>query len=235
MIFKFKGIYLGDLVFALYHLENLGRQRNTLTYVSFPSKYSQLLDVFKFRYLNCRLEDLSRKTVFPQGFLDYGKQCPKNHKIYFINKLLHYLKDLYDYDTTSCYALDIKFKSDEMSNKVAIQFDSRTAEKWGTLLSKELQLYFISKIKEDYVIVGGGDTKKYLGDGFVYQLGDIKLLSKTISQSKYFVGADSGMSHLAGAMGKRIKVYICAAYCLRCIKRCYDTYVGFECLNSFGL
>jgi hypothetical protein len=89
-------------------------------------------------------------------------------------------------------------------------------------------LQLLKRIQNPIIVVGGLDSDKYLGVEFNYKFGNLIESSQWIKSSQYFFGCDSGMSHLAGALGIEIKIITCAAYCKRCMTKCYQCYERFS-------
>ena len=82
--------------------------------------------------------------------------------------------------------------------------------------------------------MGGLETDQYLGEDFFYDKGDFLRVSEMMSSARMFVGTDSGMSHLAGFLGIKSKIYIpgnielLKSYYRRSYKNC--SVVGFPFL-----
>ncbi len=107
------------------------------------------------------------------------------------------------------YSENIKLKSNKIeanynvTNTILCQFDSRSAIIDDNIIS-EIIAFFSSS--SEIKVIGGLDTKKYLGNSFIYELGDLNFIVEKLNTSKYFIGCDSGIGHLAGLMG--VKSYI---------------------------
>lgn len=87
----------------------------------------------------------------------------------------------------------------KFSDTIFCQFDSRSSgNSCITDAPKILQTFCHpdSTIK----VLGGPDTTPYLGTLFEYRLGNLDFILEQLLQAKYFLGADSGIGHLAGLL-----------------------------------
>ena len=82
--------------------------------------------------------------------------------------------------------------------KILCQFDSRSSADW----SPELIRKIIRSIcgRNHVVILGGPDTPHYLGEDYVYQTGNLQEICQELKDCSLFVGADSGLAHVAGIL-----------------------------------
>jgi hypothetical protein len=84
---------------------------------------------------------------------------------------------------------------------ILCQFDGRSGGVWphGTIHD-----YLKRYQGEKLAVLGGPDTKPYLGDVIEYRLGKLPYLTNQLLACKRFVGTDSGIAHLACVLGLEI-------------------------------
>ncbi len=93
---------------------------------------------------------------------------------------------------------------DKKEDVILAQFDSRASG----MLSIEQIKKIISKYTDYPVeILGGPDTRKYLGNRFKYRIGDIDFILRELSKCRMYIGADSGIAHLAGLLNVESHIY----------------------------
>lgn len=84
-----------------------------------------------------------------------------------------------------------------------VQFDGRSGGQWQrSSLLRFLRLYQGRKI----AVLGGPDTGAYLGPDFEYRKGDLGFLVRQLLACGKFVGADSGIAHLACVLGLEVDI-----------------------------
>ncbi len=84
---------------------------------------------------------------------------------------------------------------------VLCQFDGRSGGVWP----RQTILTFLDRYRGRKVaVLGGPDTSMYLGDSFEYRRGNLDFLINELLACKRFVGADSGIAHLACILGLQI-------------------------------
>lgn len=116
-------------------------------------------------------------------------------------------------------------------NSVCVQLDSRSAAN----LDRHTSLDLINKLsrKYDVKVIGGKDSKKYLGAGFNYSFGNLEHEISDLYRCKFFVGADSGIAHLAGILS--VKSYIINLIELRTVKNLFGRYSNMEFIDRSKL
>jgi hypothetical protein len=82
--------------------------------------------------------------------------------------------------------------------KTFFQMDNRSHGEFKKPLSKKEKIYWARKY-DDACGIGGKDTKRMLP--FPYELGNLESIICKMREAKKFFGVDSGMSHVAGALG----------------------------------
>jgi hypothetical protein len=119
--------------------------------------------------------------------------------------MLGFMVDKFGYDPLM--SLPLNKALSPCSTGTLVQFDGRCSElqRRGFSLSKKMNI--VSKL-DDFTFIGGHETRRYLGDGFRYDTGNLNYIIKSVCGAELFVGSDSGMSHLAGAFGTKSIVYV---------------------------
>jgi hypothetical protein len=217
--FLIHGAGLGDRIASLYMLENTGIQKNIKFEVNIDVDVSSIH--FKNITLNNNAKNDFWKIVRTHQYNQISKE--KCHGIinghFLIVATLNYLQYTYGYDPNLSIPLCTNIKN--KSKKTYVQFDCRTSRLQNRDMSIKKKINIASKLSCASVI-GGFDTCNYLGNNFSYELGDLKFIIEKISNSTLFVGCDSGISHIAGALGIESKVYIKKPY--ECLVRYYKSY-----------
>lgn len=116
------------------------------------------------------------------------------------------------------------------------QFDSRSQNDNKKRLSRKESMYFLkSKARFRAVGIGGTDTKKELP--YEYQLGNLRWIINRMKSASQFVGVDSGMSHIAGALGVPSEIYLMhkKEQDVRMVERFYGKfYPNTRCTHDFS-
>jgi hypothetical protein len=87
----------------------------------------------------------------------------------------------------------------EREDIVLCQFDSRSA---APLHPAEIKNALdILAAGRKVAVLGGHDTRHYLGDSFEYRLDTLDGILRQLQRCHHFVGVDSGIAHLAGVLG----------------------------------
>lgn len=120
--------------------------------------------------------------------------------------------------------------------KTLFQFDSRsTNENKKRLSRKESMMFLKSKSKFRAIGVGGVETKRELP--YEYFLGNLRQIIDEMKSASQFVGVDSGMSHMAGALGLPSEIYLMhtSEQEVRMVDRFYkEFYPNTRCSHDFS-
>ncbi len=84
------------------------------------------------------------------------------------------------------------------------QFDTRSGAPLEVYEIK--RMLSVASFGKEVILIGGPDTKPYMGDTMEYRCGNVLMLAKELLKSSHFIGADSGVGHLAGYLG--VPLYI---------------------------
>ncbi len=87
---------------------------------------------------------------------------------------------------------------------VLFQLDGRSQGRWTLNTYKRIIANYAGM---DVAILGGPDTKPYLGNEFDYRCGDLRFLCEQLLACRKFVGVDSGVAHLACVLGVDVDVF----------------------------
>lgn len=116
------------------------------------------------------------------------------------------------------------------------QFDSRSQNDNKKRLSRKESMNFLkSKAKFKAVGVGGLETRRDLP--YDYELGDLRWIIGRMKSAGQFVGVDSGMSHIAGALGVPSDIYLMhkEEFDVRMVERFYgEFYPKTRCEHDFS-
>lgn len=175
---------LGDAVAGIYLLENIGRFHKIKFQICLPESLHQLFDVMDLLFVG-------------QGDADIPiTQWQTKIGHHFLPNFLSYLRVKFGNDW-HCSSLA---KSDwcPILDVVLGQFDSRNA------LRNNRKIYNFRLITrllgyEQVVLIGGPDSKIY--ESHECRYGDIAYIVDELMKAELFIGCDSGISHLAGALG----------------------------------
>jgi hypothetical protein len=190
---------LGDSISFLVGLESICRENNMEAYVCRQKIYRDLLKCFSFQKIKfveysddavC-LDELFGASSWEEFWLDRIRNSLGKH--FGLNSV----------SPSHIPECNIP-KLNTQSNIVCVQLDSRSAINLDLQFSKNI-LNLLNK-RYNVKILGGMDSKKYLGNEFEYSFGDIEHEIKELYNCKFFVGVDSGIAHLAGILG--VKSYI---------------------------
>ncbi|MBV9576247.1 MAG: hypothetical protein JO149_06455 [Gammaproteobacteria bacterium] len=193
---------LGDSLSFLYGLDNFCTVNNIkVLYVTGIPLYKEIIEIFTIRhikYLDTYDNPISLDNIF--SIASWG--IPWMKRFYeslsvVTGSRIKYIRPL------SLRRLNVS----EFGNSdiIVCQFDSRSSYQSNLKLiaKKILESFYLN---DKLVILGGIDTKKYLGSNYAYELGDLNFIVNKLITCQYFIGSDSGIGHLAGLLG--IKSYI---------------------------
>lgn len=197
---------LGDVVSTIYALENVGRQRG----VRFGVCFDQVFDPTGPFLLNHVFKsagglDLVRMIA---ELDDHGGQGHKGLFFggFFICSMLNFMVKTFGYEPIEAWPIEPK-RVTSASDVVFAQMDGRCAMVQHRDITMKQKKNILSKAK-NVRLLGGLETNQYLGEEFFYENGDFFRVSELMASAKMFIGTDSGMSHLAGFLGTRSRIYI---------------------------
>jgi hypothetical protein len=102
-----------------------------------------------------------------------------------------------------------------------VQFDGRSGGQWQrSTLRRFLRLYEGKRI----AVLGGPDTLPYLGEYLEYRVGDLAFIASQLLSCERFVGADSGIAHLACILGLEIEILPAPAVSERLVRGIFGHY-----------
>lgn len=196
---------LGDAIAIVYALENLGRQRG----IRFGVCFDGIFDPIEPFFLN---------HVFrSNGGLDLVGKVAERRSVnqdfgglffggFFIPSVLDFMVVNFGYEPLASLPIRPKVETSR-SDIVFAQMDGRCARVQGRDISTRQKKNIVSKTK-NVRLLGGPETERYLGEEYLYEKANFLRATELMASAKMFVGTDSGMSHLAGFMGIRSKVYV---------------------------
>jgi hypothetical protein len=219
-IYMNKHSRLGDSISFLVGLENLCRENNIQGRVCNKQIYADIIKCFGFKYvqfIDSTNDAICLDHVFGSSSWDE----------FWLERIRNSLSDYFGLSNT--YSKIVipycKIKNTGPNGDfICVQLDSRSAANMDIHLSRR----FIKRLSENYdvKILGGIDSKRYLGDGFDYSFGDIEHEIKELIRCKFFVGVDSGIAHLAGLLG--VKSFIINLIEQRTIINLFGKYENME-------
>ena len=197
---------LGDVVATIYALENLGRQRG----IRFGVNFDQVFDPSEPFLLDYVFK--SNKGLDLIGMIakqdDRDDECQRGLFFgkFFISSMLNFMVKTFGYQPFD--AVPIKTKATTVASDVVFaQMDGKCCKFQCRDISIRQKKNIASRFK-DVRLLGGLETEQYLGPDFFYDKGDFLRVSEMMSSARMFIGTDSGMSHLAGCLGVRSRIYI---------------------------
>ena len=193
---------LGDCVLLLYILENIGRRDQQTHQVNSHPLMSEIHALFDLEFVV--LSNTITKEV--RNLWDIHLAMKGDH---FVTSLDIFFRKYYDLNSEICKPLQTNVDTAEKSDITLVQFDGRTNRRRRVAMSPIEQSHVIDELTEPPVAaIGGPDTKTYLGPKFEYRLGPLPKIIAELLGCRRFVGCDSGISHLAGALGINSTVII---------------------------
>jgi hypothetical protein len=195
-VFFSKHEHLGEVIDSLILIENLGLTQNKKIKVLGSSVVEEILELFEFEKINFTksltgeknsiLRNAAAQIIWNEYKKNQNKIClPKSRLTFKKNNITIVQMDSRSANNQICNEGDRKKPLSKGEMKIAIK-------KWAI---------------EPWFAAGGVDTVDYLGLGKEkYKLGNIKFLTQTIGDCFLFVGACSGLAHLAGLLGTKSKV-----------------------------
>ena len=209
---------IGDKIATIFVMENCGRQiENTFEICGIEKSndvIKELFNLFDLQHVYYTDQtDHAINSLEVRG-IQSTNEYPEQGYIHYISRIKRELQENYNFNPTDIIPLKLKSTDRIIGNYIAAQFDSRFAKIHDfNLKTKEIKTILKKQVKanEKIEIVGGQETEAYMNEiknfQWNYNFGNFDHSSKIIIQSNRFVGADSGMSHLAGALGVESHVY----------------------------
>ncbi len=191
----------GDQIATIYTLENCGRQTGSVFELC-GGNIEYIAPHFQLQYVKTT-QDLTNSI---HSIEIRSKQSSVEYKtegyIHYVSRLMLYMQEHFDYNPLKSLPLNTKYVR-TVGQENLCQFDSRFL-KHNThidVTNEEIKIW-IRKLSDNKNIrfIGGKDTKIYINN-YIFELGDIDFIIQKLMSCKKFVGLDSGMSHLAGALG----------------------------------
>lgn len=190
-----EGAHLGDSLGMLIACENFARANDILLPVRTTPLFQAIYDLFKFEHLHLVPTESAMLYLHP-----FGKDFEHLGWVGGIVKVIQ---------LATGGKMPVQLSIPELRQKepqkfedvILCQFDGRSGGVWP----KQTILEFLRRYEDQkLVILGGPDTKSYLGDEFEYRIGDLQFLINQLLSCKRFVGTDSGLAHLASILGLEI-------------------------------
>ncbi len=213
-------IELGDLVWLMFLMENVGKTKGL----------KMVLSVDEDDYRTDRINDIVDLEFLKVKKCKDGIPIIKHYRKsyttdYHFNQYTHeFFSEKYG---TINFSLPHSKIERSYGKDVLCQFDCRT--------KKQFPLHKAKKIVKHVngIAIGGLDTQKYLGDSVEYRLGDIQYIASQLSSCKFFIGADSGISHMAGLLG--IESYVIFKKQIRgLIEKVYPSYPNTKLITEIS-
>jgi hypothetical protein len=196
---------LGDKLAIMYLLENHGRISRETHLLLTNALFKSIYNLFKFEHVELVSNYPTRKDV--NIFKDIHRGWLKERN--FVASVCRFFCEELALSPYSCEPLQSKILEYQQEDITLVQFDGRTSRRHGVGMNKEEIKLVMGKLANYRVVVlGGPDTRKYLGNKTEYRIGGLRFLVKHMMRCKEFVGCDSGLSHLAGIVGVPSKIVI---------------------------
>jgi len=203
-----KGAHLGDVLAILILAHSRAIKNNWIIKIYGPKFTKNLFDIFEFKNLHYIHDDVrQRNNCSVIKLMPYQEFGPlQKNKAYetFLRTNQFELRSQEDAEQITKVILpETKLKETNKENICYFQFDSRSIYYGKRQLTYQETISSINKFKKNDkpIGIGGKETTKY--NNFDYRLGFLNEIAQNLINANQFVGIDSGISHLAGAM--RIK------------------------------
>jgi len=186
---------LGDCVCAFYLLENVGRMQNCTHLITCHRLAHKVAKLFHFHHIS--LTNEGGREAINMHWLSYVYETP-----YFVTGILKATQDCFGLKPELCKSLTPTITAKDTEDVTLVQLDGRTHKGIGApmaLSEKKQAIKTLAKYPAE--VIGGPDTKPYLGDKFKYRVGSLRAITGELLKCRQFLGCDSGLSHLAGALG----------------------------------
>lgn len=183
---------VGDIAAAIYCFENCGRQIGIKTELHGPI-VNEICELFDLRYV--KFSDNENRGILTKDFAYDGKR-------HLIERYRLFLEREYKYNHLKCISLNPKNKAITHGQYTAVQLDGRHAAKHKCGMSIDEMNKAVRKFAgRSPTVIGGLDTPRHVKNA-TYSLGNIAHSFQVLLGCSMFLGCDSGMSHLAGCIGK---------------------------------
>lgn len=207
----FKDRYgLGDILATIYCLENCGRQTNKYSVLCGSEAVEEAVGLFDLKYVKYTKDaEGAVHSLIIRGDKSTA-EYPQKGYIHYISRISKFLTENCNFNPAQCQSIPPINKNIEKSNEVLVQFETNFARHNGFEIKKkeiDIAIKAFAKYKK-ISIIGGKNTPKYLGKKYNYKLGDLNYIKSQLLSCDFFLGADSGMAHLAGVLGVPSKVII---------------------------
>jgi hypothetical protein len=193
-----KNRHIGDAIAIINTIYNISLEKNIKFNIYGAYYIKELTDVFNYCNLKyCGTpDDVFENNSSISEFLHINKTNVPflSNKHFFIdNKIQHKIKKI--------EMPKNKIKLCKKNENILFQFDSRTIHENKIKINDEKinQMLLLKHENCNKFGIGGKDTKPYTNKQFI--LGNIKEISESLNCCKYFIGIDSGISHIAGTLG----------------------------------
>jgi len=190
---------LGDTISVLIGLENYAIENNVDSILVAENKlYAEFMDVFDFKHVKF-------DASIGGAEIDWIFKKSKLESSWLTRFAESFAKSMGGKYSGMVTIPQLKLPPiEQKENIVLFQLDSRSSKPIHNLD----MLNILSKHKgQPYAVLGGPDTSHYLGNYANYRIGNLTYIIKQLLSCKYFVGADSGIAHLAGVLGVESYVY----------------------------
>lgn len=189
---------MGDGVGAIYWLENIGNQTNCSFGLSGPDWLSEFAN-------SIELSSVYIHSGEGGSLVKMQRHSGKGQ--HFLPRLLLALQRKYHFNISQFQPLTVRGRYDVKPNTVAVQFDGRTAKRRALLFYDPHNVVRTFAPGYSVVVVGGPGTKHYLDwEPLDYRISPLPSLVYNLLSCEFFLGCDSGMSILAGAVGMKTVV-----------------------------
>ena len=203
---------LGDTMAILASLHSLNVETGKAFTVHGPAYVQTLLDLFDMpgvAYAGLSPDGLKMTTPIARllpGHIRWTED--RGHCCAFLAGLLFRTDSPPDCRPNKITLPTLKMPLPPKERHVCFQFDSRSTHAQKPPLTADDARNLLARFGgENNVGVGGHETTPYLPE-YEFRLGDLRHLTRNMLACQKFVGADSGMSHLAGFCRTRGDVII---------------------------
>jgi len=191
--------HLGDSLGMLIGCENYGRVNQRKIVVRETPLFRDISGLFDFSWVTLEggdnVSDHHRVHIHPFGYNFEELGWVKGICTALVQNLGGLLPDEILYPNHRIHPLP------EVEAITLVQFDGRSSGQWQqSTLQRILRLYGGKRI----AVLGGPDTKSYLGGDLEYRTGNLDFIARQLLACERFVGVDSGIAHLACVLGLEI-------------------------------
>lgn len=211
-----KFAHLGDTITILILAQNRALKNNWIINVSGPPLTKALFEIFNFKNLHYMEGDIMQQNncsiINLMPFQDFGPLRKNKANVPFLRLNQFELRNK-EHDAepiTKIILPTLKIKQTNKENICCFQFDSRSIHHGKRQLTYQETINTINKFKKNDkpIGIGGKETIKY--NNFDYRLGFLNEIAQNLINSNQFIGIDSGISHLAGALKVKSNIILTA-------------------------